>query len=160
MAPHADPSGDVPRTGRSPLPPLPSSVNYPLTARVRVRSYELDSFGHVNNAVYLNYLEEARSEFLKQVVLSFDDLARLGVHLVIIEAHIKYLTPAYYGDEIEIVGQFTHVKGASLTITYALTEMRSGRRVATAETRGAFVDPQTGRPVRTPQPFRSAFGSG
>lgn len=133
-------------------------MTQPLTARVCVRSYELDSFGHVNNAVYLNYLEEARAEFLKQVGLSFDDFARLGVHLVIIEAHVKYLSPAYYGDEIEIVGQFADVKGASLTITYTLTETRSGRRVATAETRGAFVDPITGRPARAPQEFRTAFG--
>ena len=158
MAPHADPTGDVPLSSRSPMPPLPSSVNYPLTARVRVRSYELDSFGHVNNAVYLNYLEEARSEFLKQVGLSFDDFARLGVHLVIIEVQVKYLSPAHYGDEIEIVGQFTDVRGASLTITYTLTEVRSGRRVATAETRGAFVNPSSGRPFRAPDAFRAAFG--
>lgn len=135
-------------------------TNDHLTARVRVRSFELDSFGHVNNAVYLNYLEEARSEFLKQVGLSFHDFARLGVHLVIIEAHINFLSPAYYGDEIEIVGQFTDVKGASLTITYTLTETVGGRRLATAQTRGAFVDPTTGRPVRAPQAFRAAFSGG
>lgn len=130
----------------------------PLTARVRVRSYELDSFGHVNNAVYLNYLEEARSEYLRQVGLSFHDFARLGVHLVIAEAQIRYLAPAFYGEEIEIVGAFSEVRAASVTITYTLTERTSGRRVATAQTRGAFVDPVTGRPVRAPEAFRKAFG--
>ena len=129
----------------------------PLTAAVRVRTYELDSFGHVNNAVYLNYLEEARSEFLKQVGLSFHDLARSGVHLVIVEAHVRYVSPAFYGDEIEIAGGFTDVKAASVTITYRLTEKRSGRLLATAWTRGAFVDPATGRPVRAPEAFREAF---
>ena len=129
----------------------------PLVARVRVRTYELDSFGHVNNSVYLNYLEEARSEFLKQVGLHFHDFARLGVQLVIIEARVRYLSPARYGDEIEIRGAFTDVRPASLTITYALTETTSGRPVATAETRGAFVDAQTGRPTRAPQTFAAAF---
>ncbi len=123
-----------------------------------MRSYELDSFGHVNNAVYLSYLEEARSEFLKQIGLSFHDFARLGVHLVIVEAHVRYVTPAVYGDEIEIAGRFTDVKGASLTITYTLTEKASGRLVATARTRGAFVDPATGRPVRAPRAFGRALG--
>lgn len=136
-------------------PPVPLS----LTAAVRVRTHELDSFGHVNNAVYLNYLEEARAEFLRLVGLSFHDFARWNVHLVIIEAHVRYLSPARYGDAIKIVGVFTEVRAASLTIAYTLTEINTGRLVATAETRGAFVDTATGRPVRAPQEFRQAFGS-
>ena len=135
------------------------SPNAPLTALVRVRTYELDSFGHVNNAAYLNYLEEARSEFLKQVGLSFHDLGRLGVYLVIVEAHLNYIRPAVYGDEIVIAGAFTDVGAATVTITYTLTEQRSGRLIATAWTRGAFVNPVTGRPVRAPRAFRDAFAA-
>jgi acyl-CoA thioester hydrolase len=128
-----------------------------LTARVRVRTYELDSFGHVNNAVYLNYLEEARSEFLKQIGLSFHDLAGSGVHLVIVEAQVKYVSPARYGDEILIRGAFRNVRPVSVEIVYTLTEAASGRLLATAMTRGAFVDAATGRPMRAPAAFRDAF---
>ena len=128
-----------------------------MSARLRVRTYELDSFGHVNNSVYLNYLEEARSEFLKQVGQPFDDFARLGVHLVIIEANVRYLSPARYGDEIEIRGAFTDVGAATLTIIYSLTEVASGRLIARAMTRAAFVDGQTDRPTRAPAAFREAF---
>lgn len=128
-----------------------------LRAAVRVRTYELDSFGHVNNSVYLSYLEEARSEFLKQAGLSFHDFARLGVHLVIVEARISYLAPAFYGDEIEITGVFSEVKAASVLIDYTLVEKATGRRLAIAQTRGAFVSPVTGKPVRAPQAFRDAF---
>jgi YbgC/YbaW family acyl-CoA thioester hydrolase len=126
---------------------------------VRVRTYELDSFGHVNNSVYLNYLEEARSEFLKQVGLHFHDFARFGVHLVIIEARIRYVSPARYGDEIEVRGKFSTMRAASLTIAYTLIETASGRLIAAAETRGAFVDARTGRPIRAPRDFRKAFAS-
>ena len=38
---------------------------------IKVRSYELDSFGHVNNANFLNYLEAARGNFLEEYGLSF-----------------------------------------------------------------------------------------
>jgi acyl-CoA thioester hydrolase len=132
-----------------------------LTARIRVRTYELDSFGHVNNAVYLNYLEEARSEFLRQVGLSFHDLERSGVHLVIVEASVKYLSPARYGDEIIITGSFLNVRPASVEIVYTLNEATAGRAVATATTKGAFVAARTGRPTRAPAAFRAAFeGSG
>lgn len=141
----------------APPPHFSVSPAAPLTALVRVRTYELDSYGHVNNAVYLQYLEEARSEFLKQIGLSFHDLGRLGVYLVIVEAHVAYVSPAVYGDEIVIAGAFTDARAASVTITYTLTEKCSGRLIATAWTRGAFVDPTTGRPTRAPRAFRDAF---
>ncbi len=135
-------------------------MSHSLTAVVRVRTYELDSFGHVNNSVFLNYLEEARSEYLKQRGLSFHDFARLGVQLVIVEATVRYISPARYGDEIEVVGVFQPVKAASLMITYTLTEKHTGRLLATAETKGAFIEAATGKPTRAPRIFREAFSAG
>ena len=130
---------------------------FPFRALVRVRTYELDSFGHVNNAVYLNYLEEARSEFLQQMGVSFHDFQTLNVQLVIVEAHINYLSAAKYGDVVEIAGRFRDVRPASLTIDYELMEQESGRMLARAWTRGAFVYALTGKPCRAPDRFRDAF---
>lgn len=124
---------------------------------VRVRTYELDSFGHVNNSVYLNYMEESRSEFLRQLGLSFHDFAQLGVHLVIAEARVRYVAPARYGQEIRIEGAFRDVRAASLVIDYRLTDVETGRLIAEAETRGAFVDAVSGRPTRAPRSFFDAF---
>lgn len=129
----------------------------PLTATVRVRTYELDSFGHVNNSVYLNYIEEARSEYLKQMGLSFHDFARLGVQLVIVESYVRYVSPARYGDEVVIVGGVREMKSSSAMLDYTLTEATTGRLIATAWTKGAFIDAATGRPVRAPALFRDAF---
>jgi acyl-CoA thioester hydrolase len=134
-----------------------ADADLPLACTVRVRTYELDSFGHVNNAVYLNYLEEARSEFLKQMGHSFHDFARLGVQLVIIESHVRYVSPSRYGDEIEVRARFRDVRAATAVIDYRLTERASGRLIALAETKGAFVDAATGRPRRAPEEFRAAF---
>lgn len=139
--------------------PPPSLMHSPLVARVQVRTYELDSFGHVNNSVYLNYLEEARSEYLRQMGLSFHDFAALGVQLVIVEAHVKYVSPARYGDEIEIAGTFRDVRPASLFIDYHLRAVGSDRVLATATTKGAFIEAATGKPTRAPEPFRSAFAA-
>ncbi len=124
---------------------------------IRVRTYELDSFGHVNNSVYLNYLEEARSEFLRQLNLSFNDLETLGVQLIIAEAHIHYHSYARYGDTILVAGAFRDIKAVTLYTDYRLTIEESGRLVATAWTKGAFVDAGTGKPTRAPQLLREAF---
>jgi acyl-CoA thioester hydrolase len=130
-----------------------------LSATVRVRTYELDSFGHVNNSVYLNYFEEARSEYLKQLGISFDDFARVGCQLVIVESYVKYLSPARYGERLRIDGTITEFKAAALTIGYAIFCEDDGRAIAEGWTRGAFFNPQTNRPMRAPEPFRSAFGA-
>jgi acyl-CoA thioester hydrolase len=130
-----------------------------LSATVRVRTYELDSFGHVNNSVYLNYFEEARSEYLKQLGVSFDDFARVGVQLVIVESYVKYLSPARYGELLRIDGSVTEFKAATLTLGYEIFCEGDGRAIASGWTRGAFLDPATNRPVRAPEPFRSAFGN-
>ncbi|MBC8135685.1 MAG: acyl-CoA thioesterase [Fibrella sp.] len=131
--------------------------SYPLHASVRVRTYELDSFGHVNNAEYLHYLEEARSEFLRQMGLSFHDFAAHGVQLVIVEANLKFVSSARYGDEILIQGRCRDVRPASAWIEYLLTEKATGRVIVTAETKGAFLDAATLKPCRAPEPFRTAF---
>lgn len=143
--------GIAPRPRRIPMP------DYPFTAALRVRSYELDSFGHVNNATYLNYLEEARSEYLKALGLSFNDIVPHGVHLVIVESHVRYIRPARYGDEIVVRGRFRDVTAVSLYIDYELVERASGQVIATAWTRGAFVRADTGRPTRAPKVFQDAF---
>ncbi len=140
-----------------PNPAEVSDAPFPFKASVRVRTYELDSFGHVNNAVYLNYMEEARSEFLTQMGVSFDDFGPLGVQLVIVEAHVAYLSTAKYGDIVQIAGRFRDVRAASLTIDYELTEAKTGHLLARAWTRGAFVSAQTGKPCRAPAPFQDAF---
>lgn len=136
---------------------MPNS--FPLHASVRVRTYELDSFGHVNNAQYLHYLEEARSEFLRQMGLSFHDFAVHQVQLVIVEANLKYLSSARYGDEIIIHGRCRDVRPASAWIEYVLSESVTGRVVVTAETKGAFIDATTFKPCRAPEPFRTAFSA-
>ncbi|MBC7807885.1 MAG: acyl-CoA thioesterase [Akkermansiaceae bacterium] len=135
------------------------SASYPLQTAIRVRTYELDSFGHVNNAEYLHYLEEARSEFLLQMGLSFHDFAAHHVQLVIVEASLRFVSPARYGDEIVIRGRCRDVRPASAWIDYVLTDRATGRVVATAETKGAFIDAATSKPCRAPEPFRTAFGA-
>ncbi len=130
-----------------------------LSATIRVRTYELDSFGHVNNSVYLNYFEEARAEYLIQLGISFDDFARTQTQLVIVESYVKYISPARYGEILRIDGAVTAFKAATLTISYAIFAEADGRAIATGWTRGAFLDPATNRPIRAPEPFRSAFGA-
>ena len=68
---------------------------------VTVRGYELDSFGHVNNAVYLNYVEQAQWEMLRKTD-TFSFLKERKIVPAIIEVNIRYVREAKLFDELVI----------------------------------------------------------
>lgn len=60
---------------------------------LKVRDYEVDSQGIVNNANYLHYLEHTRHEFCQERGISFRDMQREGIDPVVSKIEISYLTP-------------------------------------------------------------------
>jgi acyl-CoA thioester hydrolase len=67
-----------------------------------VRDYECDLQGIVNNAVYQNYLEHARHQFLKSAGLNFAGLSTQGVNLVVVRIELDYLFPLRSGDRFRV----------------------------------------------------------
>ncbi|MCC5841584.1 MAG: acyl-CoA thioesterase [Opitutales bacterium] len=63
-----------------------------------VRDYECDMEGIVNNAVYQNYLEHARHQFLRAAGVDFAALVQEGIHLVVVRVEIDYVSPLRSGD--------------------------------------------------------------
>lgn len=74
----------------------------PHRCELRVRSYECDSYGHVNNAVYLNYLEYARHELLAALGMDYPALRAAGRGLVVARVDIRYRRPAVEGDLLAV----------------------------------------------------------
>ncbi|WP_059369004.1 acyl-CoA thioesterase [Treponema endosymbiont of Eucomonympha sp.] len=72
------------------------------TAQVVVRTYECDSYRHVNNAVYLNYLEYARMEFLRACGFDYKGLVAAGYYLYITRVDIRYTASAVLDDQLFI----------------------------------------------------------
>lgn len=128
----------------------------PLIARHRVKSYELDSFGHVNNAVYLNLFEGARNEYMLQRGLSFTDFSIWKAHPIVAEAWVRYRRPAFVDDELVIHGSVQNASAVSFTIHYRIVREQDGQWLSEGTTRMAFVDTE-GRPTRIPQAFKEKF---
>lgn len=74
----------------------------PFRVSFRVRDYECDLQGIVNNAVYQHYLEHARHEFLRSKGLSFAELTVRGWHLVVVRAELEYRRSLRPGDAFEV----------------------------------------------------------
>jgi acyl-CoA thioester hydrolase len=71
-------------------------------AHLKVRTYECDGYGHVNNAVFLNYLEYGRMAVLEKSGFSLSGLKERGVYIVVRRIEIDYKTPAREGDQLII----------------------------------------------------------
>jgi thioesterase III len=69
---------------------------------LEVRGYELDGYGHVNNAVYLNYMEAARWALLKETGVGLAQFKEWKRWPVISKIEANYLKPTYQDDVLEI----------------------------------------------------------
>ncbi len=76
--------------------------NFDFALEMQVRDYECDIQGIVNNAVYQNYLEHCRHQFLKHIGLDFIQLHTGGIDAVVIRAEIDYKFPLRPGDKFFI----------------------------------------------------------
>jgi len=126
------------------------------SALMSVRSYEADSFGHVNNAVYLNYLEYARGKYLRKKGLSFHDFQRWNAMPYVVHVELTYKASCRIHDELEIKGWIANWSRAGFTMTNEIHNLSSGRLAVAAELRFAFVD-QREKIVAVPEEFKKAL---
>lgn len=79
--------------------------------RFDIREYEIDSQGVVNNAVYLNFLEESRNLFLKEHGFSYFALVQQGVHLMVSDVELRFKMSLRSGDQA-LIRTCGHKSGA------------------------------------------------
>ncbi len=115
---------------------------------VRVRYGETDQMGVVYHAHYLQYFETGRTELLRAAGLSYRDLERRGVFLVVTEAFCRCRFPARYDDVLRVETRVGEVRRASVRFEYAV-RAEDGRLVAEGHTELASVD-SAKKPVRLP----------
>lgn len=75
---------------------------YDYQLEFKVRDYECDLQGIVNNSVYQNYLEHARHEFLNTIGLDFSDMFKRGIVAVVARADLSFKTPLRSGDRFVV----------------------------------------------------------
>jgi YbgC/YbaW family acyl-CoA thioester hydrolase len=69
---------------------------------LEVRGYELDSFGHVNHAVYVSYLEHARWKLLAEEKIGLNEFQTWKAWPVIAKIEVSYLKPAFMGETLTV----------------------------------------------------------
>ncbi|HSO93531.1 MAG TPA: acyl-CoA thioesterase [Candidatus Dormibacteraeota bacterium] len=116
-----------------------------------VRGYELDSNGHVNNAVYLSWVEEVARAHAEAAGYGIDWSLKQGGGWVIRRSEITYHHPATYGDVVELTVVVELIKGARGVRRTAMRRAADGILFAEALTEWVWVRLSDGRAVAAPR---------
>ena len=117
-----------------------------------VRSYEADSYSHLNNGVYANWCEQGRLDFLLSLGFSYDGFAAREQRIVVARTEIDFRAALHIGDDVELT---TTIEAFGRTSCRFRQHMRrNGTTVCEALTVMVFTGSQGTIPV--PEDFRAA----
>jgi acyl-CoA thioester hydrolase len=122
-------------------------MNYIFELPFKVRDYECDIQGIVNNGVYQNYLEHTRHEFLEHVGLNFTKMHNDGIDAMVIRIEIDYKFPLKSGEEFVCklkTAREGNLKFIFFQDIYRLPDMKL---IVKAKVIAACINNQTGRPM-------------
>jgi acyl-CoA thioester hydrolase len=125
------------------------------TKRIEIRWRDMDGFGHVNNSTYLTYLEEARDQYLTDVVGE-------AVHRVVIRRiEIDFVSGLTQDDDhVDVDVRLTGIGTSSLTLEERIVSVADGRVAATARTVMVHTDDSRAASAPWPAAARAALEAG
>jgi acyl-CoA thioester hydrolase len=120
----------------------------------KVRGYELDSYNHVNNATYLNYLEQARWEIVNDTGI-LDFVKKRELFIVVTEIRIRYKGMAKVFDELTVK---TNIERQDPYIVFKQSIINNTlkRKITTAEVKTIIID-RNNIPVDIPEEMAELY---
>lgn len=128
------------------------------TLEMAVRDYECDLQGVVNNAVYQNYLEHARHEYLKSLGIDFAALAARGINLVVTRAELDYKASLTSGDSFVVEVRLEQISPVRIGFRQHIYRLPDRKLAIAALVTGTALNGK-GRP-QLPEELKSALIQG
>ena len=125
----------------------------PFSHRIEVRFRDCDPLGHVNNAVYLTYLEQARLFHWRALWGFRVDPSSPVPGVIMARAEIDFKRPATYGETLDVRIEVAAIGTSSFTYDYTIVDAQ-GALVASARTVQVMYDYAVARPVPIPADIR------
>ncbi len=108
--------------------------------RRKINYYETDKMGVVHHSNYIRFLEEARMMWMEAAGLPMNELEALGYTIPTLEVNCKYKYHVTSSDVIIIKPIITEYNGFRITLTYIITDEKTGNIVTEAYTKHCFTD--------------------
>lgn len=121
----------------------------------RVKFHEVDLLGVCNNAVYFNFFETARLEYMKSLgaIKNIEEIYFGGTHYLMANNYCNYRLPAYYDDELKIYTRISYIKNTSFGFEHIVENAATGELIA--EGGGVWVN--VDRKTKKPEPLEEKF---
>lgn len=113
-----------------------------MQTQIKVRGFHLDVYQHVNNARYLEFLEEARWDGMENNE-SFKWMTANNIAFVVVNININYRRPAVLGDVLTVTSHVQQINGKSGVLSQAVTLNPEGQMVADALVTFVCIDLKT-----------------
>jgi len=120
--------------------------------KIRIRYGETDKMSYVYYGTYPLFYEEARTELMRSVGMSYKDLEDAGYMLPVHTMNIEYIKPAYYDDLLTIKTTLKDYPSARLVFYYEVYNQQ-GTLINRAKTELIFLNSQNMKPCRAPKIF-------
>lgn len=111
-----------------------------------VRDYEVDFQGIVNNASYMNFLDQARSKYLENLGFDIVTIAQQGINIVLYESCLKFKHSLRFRDEYSVKTKLFRTSRFKLLMIQSITNIKTGIICVEAENYLCCVDTKTGKP--------------
>lgn len=113
-----------------------------MQTQIKVRGYHMDVYQHVNNARYLEFLEEARWEGLESSA-GFQWMTKHHIAFVVVNININYRRPAVLGDVLTVTSKVQQLNSKSGVLSQVITLEPEGEIVADAQITFVCIDLKT-----------------
>ncbi len=120
--------------------------------KIKIYYHHTDCGGVVYYAKYLEFLEEARTEFFAEKGISIKELAGQGILFVVSRQEIDYKSPAFYADTLDIDTRLINISRVKLEFEYEVKNQMS-HLISTAKTVMVCIDKDF-RPQVIPEEIR------
>jgi thioesterase-3 len=114
--------------------------------KIKIRGYHLDMYQHVNNARYLEFLEEARWNYIESKI-SLKQWMKKGLGFVVVNININYRKSGALDQVLEIQSKVSRMNIRSATIEQKIYLEGTDTLIADADVTFVVVDIKTGKPV-------------
>ena len=119
------------------------------STQIRVRYGETDQMGVVYHGNYATYFEIARTEWLRNLGISYKELEKKGVMLPVISLSLNFLKSAKYDDVLTITVSLKKTPLVKIDFDYEIIN-QNHEKVSTGNSVLAFIDMKTNKPIKCP----------
>jgi acyl-CoA thioester hydrolase len=124
---------------------------------VEVRYGDLDPQGHLNNAKYLTFFEQARVEYLIHLGLFSRDQSFMEIGVILADAHITFHSPIRFGDAVKVGVRTSKLGGKSVTVEQNILDAVTGEELAKGEVVMVAFDYRNKTTIRIPDKWREVI---